>query len=107
MIWGFLAATGIILGAGYMLWLYQRIFFQDNTAPADKELSEKHPVSDLGFREVVTLIPLFVLVFWIGFFPNTFLEYMHASVEHLIEQVNRTAYAGQENMIAKYIMEIF
>lgn len=105
MLWGVLAATGIILGAGYMLWLYQRIFFQD--ANPDYEPSGHHPVHDLGMREVITLIPLFVAVFWIGFYPNTFLEYMHASVEHLISQVNQSAYAGQENLLVKHIMEIF
>ncbi len=110
MIWGFLAATGIILGAGYMLWLYQKIFFQANDAQTDDTpAKEHHPVTDLSMREVITLIPLFVLVFWIGFYPNTFLEYMHVTVEHLIEQVNqnRAAYAGDENMLAKYIMEMF
>ena len=105
ILWGILAATGIILGAGYMLWLYQRIFFQE--ANPDYEPSGHHPVHDLGMREVITLLPLFVAVFWLGFYPNTFLEYMHASVEHLISQVNQSAYAGQENLLTKYIMEIF
>jgi NADH-quinone oxidoreductase subunit M len=102
---GVIATTGIILGAGYMLWLYQRIFFQD--ANPDYEPSGQHPVRDLGMREIITLVPMFILVFWIGFHPNTFLDYMHASVEHLIQQMNLTAVAGNENMIAKYITEIF
>ena len=105
MIYGVLATTGIILGAGYMLWLYQRIFFQD--ANPDYEASGKHPVKDLDLREVIALVPLIIFIFWIGFHPNTFLEYMHASVEHLIGRLNETAYAGNENMIAKYLMEIF
>ena len=105
MILGVLAAIGIILGAGYMLWLYQNIFFQDPNP--DYEPGGKHPVKDINSREVITLIPLIVLVFWIGFYPNTFLEYMHASVANLIERVNYTAYAGQENLIAKFISEIF
>jgi len=104
-IFGVLATTGIILGAGYMLWLYQRIFFQE--ANPDYEPSGHHPVWDLGLREVVTLIPLLVFVFWIGFYPNTFLDYMHASVEHLIQRMNMTTMAGNENMIAKFITEIF
>ncbi len=104
-VFGVLAATGIILGAGYMLRLYQDIFFQD-TKP-DWEPSGKHPVWDLQFREVLTLLPMFVFVFWIGLYPNTFLDFMHASVQHLIEQLNRTAVAGNENMLAKYITEIF
>lgn len=105
IIYGVFAATGIILGAGYMLTLYQKIFFQD--ANPDYEPSGKHPVRDLELREIITLLPLFVLVFWIGFYPNTFLEYLHASVEHLLQQVNQNVYAGNENMLTKYIMEIF
>ncbi|UCD34688.1 MAG: NADH-quinone oxidoreductase subunit M [Nitrospiraceae bacterium] len=105
MLYGVLAATGIILGAGYMLWLYQRIFFQD--ANPDYEVSGHHPVSDLTAREVVLLLPLFVFVFWIGFYPNTLLDYMHASVEHLIQRVNVTEMAGSGKMIANYLTEIF
>jgi len=105
MIWGVLATTGIILGAGYMLLLYQKIFFQE-TDP-EREPSGKHPVADLNLREVLTLAPLFILIFWIGFHPNTFLEYMHATVANLIQNMDRAAYAGQDNMIAKYITEIF
>ncbi len=102
---GVLATTGIILGAGYMLRLYQDIFFQDPNP--EYEATGKHPIVDINLREIITLVPLFILVFWIGFYPNTFLEYMHASVEHLISQVNYTEYAGQENLIAKFISEIF
>lgn len=102
---GVFAATGIILGAGYMLWLYQRIFFQE--ANPDYEASGHHPVRDIGLREVITIIPMFIFVFWIGFYPNTFLEYMHSSVEHLIQQMNLTAVEGNKNLIAQFITEIF
>ncbi len=78
---GVLAATGVILGAGYMLGLYRRMFFQ--------QLSDNvKALVDLNLRETLTLIPMFVLVFWIGLYPNVFLGFMHASVEHLIEQVS-------------------
>ncbi|MBI4843411.1 MAG: NADH-quinone oxidoreductase subunit M [Nitrospirae bacterium] len=73
---GILAATGIILGAGYMLRLYQKIFFE---APREGLF-----VSDIGMREALTLIPLIALVFWMGMFPNVFLGYIHASVQHLM-----------------------
>jgi len=102
---GVLAATGIILGAGYMLWLYQRIFFE--TANSDYEPAGDHPVRDLDRREVMVLLPLIVFVFWIGFYPNVFLEYMHASVEHLIGTMNQATYAGHDNILAKFITEIF
>ncbi len=79
-----------------MLWLYQKVFFEKlNSA------YEHHPVLDLNLREVIILLPLIVLVFWIGFYPDTFLSFMHSSVEHLIERVN-TGTAG-ENLLTRYI----
>ncbi len=84
---GVLAAIGVILGAGYMLWLYQRVFFSSYDI---KEAGERHHMFDMNLREVITLLPLIIFVFWIGIYPDTFLDYMHTSVEHLIRQVNIT-----------------
>ncbi|MBI5740943.1 MAG: NADH-quinone oxidoreductase subunit M [Nitrospirae bacterium] len=103
-LYGVLAATGVILGAGYMLWLYQKVFWQ--TPDPDYGPSGRHPVRDLDLREVVTLAPLIILIFWIGFYPNVLLSYMHASVEHLLQDVNMSAYAGKETLIAQ-LKEIF
>ncbi len=46
---------------------------------------------DMSAREVVTLLPLAVLVFWIGVFPNPLLGVLHETVKHLLEQVNSQA----------------
>lgn len=96
---GVLSALGIILGAVYMLRLYQKVFFEKASASTNG-----HPVFDLNLREIILLLPLIILVFWIGFYPNTFLSYMHASVEHLIEQVNAGSYG--KHMLAGYIKSI-
>jgi NADH-quinone oxidoreductase subunit M len=78
-----LAATGIIIGAGYMLWLYQRIFFN--------EVNEKiKGLEPMQFKEALTLILLAIFVIWIGIYPNTFLSFMHVSVAHLLDTVNQT-----------------
>jgi NADH-quinone oxidoreductase subunit M len=78
---GVLAATGIIIGAGYMLWLYQRVFFM--------ETSEKVAgLSDMDLREIITLAPMVLFVFWIGIFPNTFLSFLHPTVQHLVDRLN-------------------
>lgn len=74
---GALAATGIIIGAAYMLWLYQRVFFQE-VNPNIKGYK------DMDLREIITLSPLVVLVLWIGVYPNTFLSFMHESVKELL-----------------------
>ncbi len=94
---GVLGSTGIIIGAGYMLWLYQRIFFM--------EINKKVVgLPDMDIRETITLIPLIILVLWIGIYPNSFLDFMHPSVQHLLERVNMGGV--QEANIAKTIMEV-
>ena len=94
---GVLSATGIIIGAGYMLWLYQRVFFME-TNPKVSGLS------DIDAREILTLLPMVILVFWIGIYPDTFLGYMHASVGHLLERVNTGS--GQAVAAARDVVEI-
>ena len=94
---GVLACTGIIIGAGYMLWLYQRIFFM--------EVNPKlHGLVDMDVRETIILIPLIFLVFWIGIYPDSFLDFMHPTVQHLIERLNTGGV--QEMNIAKTIMGV-
>ncbi len=94
---GVLAATGVIIGAGYMLWLYQRVFFM--------ETNEKvSGLADINGRELLTLVPMIMLIFWIGVHPDTFLGYMHESVHHLLERVNAGGLADAK--VAKNIVEI-
>jgi len=75
-----IAASGLIIGAWYMLWLYQRIFFNPVNA-------RWNGIKELGMREIVTFLPMVVLIFWIGLYPNSMLDYMHVSVAHLLDQV--------------------
>jgi NADH:ubiquinone oxidoreductase subunit 4 (subunit M) len=63
-----------------MLWLYQRIFFN----PVHNRWDG---IRELGAREIITFLPMVILIFWIGLYPNAMLDYMHVSVAHLLEQV--------------------
>ncbi len=82
------AATGLILGAWYMLWLYQRIFF----SPVNRKIIG---LKQLGTREIATLVPMVILILWIGLYPNAMLGFMHASVTHLLAQAHgQSALAG-------------
>lgn len=76
-----LAATGVILGAVYMLWMVQRVFF------GEVRDSKNLNIQDVNSRELAYMIPLLFLVFWIGLYPNFFLNKMHASVENFIKIV--------------------
>ena len=66
-----LAVCGVVLGAWYMLWLVQRVFFGPLREPGD---ADHEPVSDLSGREIAALVPLAILVFWIGLYPQFFLR---------------------------------
>lgn len=72
------ASLGIILAAAYILWMVQRVAFG---IPSSHMLPK---LRDVNQREMLTLVPLVVLVFWIGLFPNPLLTRMHASVEKVI-----------------------
>ncbi|MBF0272786.1 MAG: NADH-quinone oxidoreductase subunit M [Magnetococcales bacterium] len=74
------AATGLVFGAAYMLWMFKRVVF----GPVGND--EVRAMKDLSAREVALFLPLLVLVFWIGFYPGPFLNLFHASVEHLLTQ---------------------
>ena len=87
-----------------MLWLYQRVFWENFNPDYGPE--GRHRVLDLNFRELVILAPLMILIFWIGFYPDLCLSYMHASVENLLKNMNAPAFAGNANLISK-LMEIF
>jgi NADH-quinone oxidoreductase subunit M len=83
-IWAILAATGIVLGAVYMLWLYQRTIFGKLDNPENEKLT------DLNAREILTLVPLVVLSFWIGLYPKVFFEILEEPVQRLVAQVEKT-----------------
>ncbi len=74
------AALGIILGAVYMLWMYQRVMYGEITHEENRHLK------DLSTREIALLVPIVLLMFWIGIYPNTFLRPMDAATARLLER---------------------
>jgi NADH-quinone oxidoreductase subunit M len=82
-VWAVLAATGIVLGAVYMLWLYQRTMF----GRLDRE--ENRGLPDLSLRELATLLPLLALAFWIGVYPKPFFAVLEEPVDRLVQQVEQ------------------
>jgi NADH-quinone oxidoreductase subunit M len=84
------AVLGVILGAVYMLWAVKRVFFGETGKLIEEHHEHDDRGLDIGAREMAVLAPLVVLIFWMGVFPNDFLNWSKASLEHLIQ--NRTHY---------------
>lgn len=86
-VFAYFAVSGVVLGAVYMLWMFKRVFFcQQGELVKD----EHHPLHDLNAREIAVLVPMVVMVFWMGLFPNHFLDYSKASIDYLVN--NRSNY---------------
>jgi NADH-quinone oxidoreductase subunit M len=84
--WAAWGTLGVILGAAYLLWLYQRVMFGSVTNAANEHLP------DLNLREMATLLPLVVLAFWIGIYPKPFFALIEKPVQRIVEQVNPNFY---------------
>ena len=80
--WAAVAASGIVLGAAYMLWLYQRTMFGKVENPANANLK------DLSVRELATFVPLIALAIWIGIYPSPILHRLEPAVDRVVARVN-------------------
>ncbi len=86
----FFASTGVILSAGYALWLYRRVIFGKLEKPALAHIADMTP------RELATLGPLAVLTIFFGVYPAPILDIFGASVENLMKSVQTAAAAAQQ-----------
>ena len=77
-----IATSGVILSACYMLWMFQRVMFNKITNP------ENNKLKDINKRELALLLPITILIFWIGIYPKPILSRMDVSVNHLLTQVD-------------------
>jgi NADH-quinone oxidoreductase subunit M len=86
------AIPGAVLAAAYMLRLLQKVVWGGTNNPDQSYLN------DLNVREIITLAPLLIFVFWIGLSPEPFMDVMHTSVAHLLEQVGVDSSAGTASL---------
>jgi NADH-quinone oxidoreductase subunit M len=83
VVYAVFAATGVILAAVYMLWMFQRVMFGEVTNPKNENLP------DLNKREILVLVPVVFFIIWIGVYPKPFLKPMEATVNSLIKRVEQ------------------
>jgi len=93
-VFGVIAASGVVLAAVYMLWMFQRVVWGEPTLQENKDLK------DLSGREWAVLVPVVVLMFWIGLYPKPFLGTSKASVRHLISHVRSQQMQDDDKAVA-------
>ncbi|MFQ5662321.1 MAG: NuoM family protein [Terriglobia bacterium] len=81
--WAAFAVVGIVLGAAYLLWLYQRVMFGEVTNPLNRTLR------DVNLRELATLVPLVIWCFWIGIYPKPYFAILDKPVELIVQRIEK------------------
>ena len=96
--WAAFAALGIILGAAYLLWLFQRVMLGPITNPKNED------IRDMNLREILVMAPLIAGCFWIGLYPKPCFEILEAPTAKLVERLDPDYYSrnGLENPLEKY-----
>jgi NADH-quinone oxidoreductase subunit M len=82
MVWAAFAALGIVLGAAYLLWLYQRVFWGPLDNPKNMNLL------DVNARELATILPLIACMIWIGIAPGIFFDTIKEPVDYVVRKVD-------------------
>jgi len=85
--WAAFAVSGIVLGAAYLLWLFQRIMLGPITNPKNEN------VTDLNWREITVMVPLIAWCFWIGLYPKQHFDLIEKPVAKIVERVDPGYYS--------------
>jgi len=87
--WTIIATSGVILSAVYMLWVFQRVMFGELDNPENQKLT------DLNAREIAIMVPLLVMIFFMGLYPKPFIDKMEPAIKKLVAQARVTSVNAQ------------
>ncbi len=88
-----ISAIGVILAAVYMLYMFQKMFLGPEGSVVEEVKKHGHSIKDLNLREIVTLVPILVFIFWIGLYPKPFFALIAPTVDKLVATVQAAAVA--------------
>jgi NADH-quinone oxidoreductase subunit M len=92
--WSVPAVFGVVLGVVFFLWAYQRMFH------GPRLVTDRVAFPDLRPRELALLAPIVVMIFWIGVFPQPFLDRINPAAERVVQQMNRSVLPGAQGPAA-------
>jgi len=86
-VYAIISALGVIMAAVYILYMFQKMFLGPQGEIVDEVKEHGHAIRDLNWREIVTITPLLIFIFWIGLYPKPFFDLMAPAVEHLVNML--------------------
>jgi NADH-quinone oxidoreductase subunit M len=88
-----LSAAGVIMAAIYILYMFQKMFLGPQGSVVEEVKGHGHSLRDLNWREIATIVPILVFIFWIGLYPKPFFDLMAPSVNNLVAALQTAALA--------------
>jgi NADH-quinone oxidoreductase subunit M len=91
--WAGISAAGVIMAAIYILYMFQKMFLGPEGSIVEEVKHHGHALRDLNWREIITVTPLLIFIFWIGLYPAPFFQLIGPSVEKLVAALQTAAMA--------------
>ena len=88
-----ISALGVIMAAVYILYMFQKMFLGPQGEIVDEVKKHGHAIRDLNWREIAILVPILILIFWIGLYPKPFFDLMAPAVQQLVDALPNVAVA--------------
>jgi NADH-quinone oxidoreductase subunit M len=88
-----ISAAGVIMAAVYILYMFQKMFLGPQGQIVDEVKHHGHTLRDLNWREIATVVPLLIFIFWIGLYPAPFFDLMAPAVDKMVQALSTAALA--------------
>ena len=88
-----ISALGVIMAAVYILYMFQKMFLGPQGEIVDEVKQHGHGIRDLNWREIGIMVPILILIFWIGLYPKPFFALMAPAVDQLVASLSTAALA--------------
>jgi len=82
-----ISALGVIMAAVYILYMFQKMFLGPEGSIVAEVKKHGHALRDLNMREIITVLPLLIFIFWIGLYPKPFFALIAPAVENLVKML--------------------